>query len=136
MKWRWNPVVNLALGKPALQSSVSQYSIGSTAAEDARGANNGSLSCRYGFHTATEVDPWWQVDLEDSFLVYRVVIFNRMDLADRLRHFSVLGSDDGRGWKALFRRTDDHAFGRGGEPYSAKIDGELIRFVRHTLKAP
>jgi FkbM family methyltransferase len=127
-------MLNLALRKPALQSSFSRYSIGHTVADDAKGGNNGHLSGQYGFHTKTERDPWWQVDLEDSFQVHRVVIFNRADQAERLKHFSVLGSSDGKEWKVLFRKTDDHVFGRDGEPYTAEIaDQPLVRFVRVRL---
>jgi FkbM family methyltransferase len=127
-------VLNLALRKPALQSSASSYSIVSTPNEDAKGGNNGHVDCRYGFHTATERDPWWQVDLEDSFVIRRVVIFNRRDQAERLKRFTLLGSRDGREWEELFRKSDDHAFGSDGEPFTAEIGGELLaRFVRVRL---
>jgi hypothetical protein len=60
--------------------------------------------------------------------------FNRADQAERLKHFSVLGSNDGSEWKVLFRKTDDRVFGRGGEPYPAEIaDQPLVRFVRVRL---
>jgi FkbM family methyltransferase len=123
------------LRKPALQSSVSKrYSIGRTPAEDAKGGNNGDLSCDYGFHTATERDPWWQVDLEDSFLLHRIVIFNRLSQAERLQHFTVLGSLDGMEWKILFRKTDHHVFGEAGEPFVAQVaDEPRVRFVRVQL---
>jgi hypothetical protein len=127
-------VPNLALRKPALQSSVSSYSIGSTAAEDANGGNNGHFGCLYGFHTRTEHDPWWQVDLEDSYLIRRVVIFNRRDQAARLKRFTLLGSRDGREWEELFRKSDDHVFGSDNEPFRVEIDGErLARFIRVRL---
>jgi FkbM family methyltransferase len=127
-------MMNLALRKPALQSSVSPYSIGTTEADDARGGNNGSLSGPYGFHTATEPDPWWQVDLEDSFLIQRVVIFNRPDAAERLKHFTLLGSRDGREWGTLFCKTDAHVFGQTGEPFPAEITGApTVRFLRVRL---
>jgi FkbM family methyltransferase len=126
--------LNLALRKPACQSSVSRYSLGATPGEDARGGNNGHTSGRYGFHTATERDPWWQVDLEDVFLLRRVVIFNRREQAERLKRFTLLGSRDGRDWEELFRKTDDRVFGSSGEPFTAEIDGErLARFVRVRL---
>ena len=67
-------MLNLALRNPALQSSFLRYSVGRTVAENAKGGNNGHLLCQNGFHTKTERDPWWQVDLEDSFHVHRVVI--------------------------------------------------------------
>ena len=127
-------MLNLALRKPAFQSSLSQYSIVSTHTEDAKGANNGHVGCVYGFHTWTERDPWWQVDLEDLFVIHRVVIFNRRDRAERLKRFTLLGSRDGREWEELFRKSDDHVFGGDGEPFIAEIEsGPLARFVRVRL---
>jgi len=127
-------VRNLALRKPAFQSSVSRYSIGSTRSEDAKGGNNGHTGGLYGFHTETERNPWWQVDLEDPFLIRRVVIFNRREQAERLKWFTVLGSRDGREWEELFRKTDDHVFGVSSEPFAAEIVGERVaRFLRVRL---
>jgi FkbM family methyltransferase len=128
-------LTNLALRKPALQSSISRYSVGRTVADDARGGNNGSLSVDYGFHTATERDPWWQVDLKDLFLVQRVVIFNRLNQAERLKHFTLLGSPDGLDWTTLFRKTDGRVFGQAAEPFVAEVaDGPPVRFVRVQLE--
>ena len=56
------------------------------------------------------------MDLEDSFLVHQVVILNRSDHTERLKHFNVIGSPFGREWQELFRKTDDHVFGSDGEP--------------------
>jgi FkbM family methyltransferase len=127
-------MLNLALQRPALQSSVSPYSLAPTPAEDARGANNGHVTGRYGFHTQTERNPWWQVDLEDVFVLRRVVLFNRPTEAARLKCFSILGSLDGEEFTTLFQKTDDRVFGSNGEPFDADIDGNpLTRFVRIQL---
>ncbi|MDT9340534.1 FkbM family methyltransferase [Trichodesmium erythraeum 21-75] len=50
---------NLALHKPALQSSLSRWS----KPDDAQGAVNGTKTGKYGFCTKREANPWWQVDL-------------------------------------------------------------------------
>jgi hypothetical protein len=128
-------VANLALNKPATQSSTSQWSNSPLAAEDARGANNGQISGDYGFHTDREQDPWWQVDLEGDFLIRKVVIFNRKGYARRLRHFSLLGSMDGRRWKSFFSKFDASVFGDDDDrPYVADIAGDQpARFVRVRL---
>ncbi len=94
-----NPVrPNLALGKPALQSSTSKWSRSQVPADDAAGANNGKISGEAGFHTAKEINPWWQVDLQDDFIIYKIDIYNRRKNAERLRNFRVLEIS---GWKIL-----------------------------------
>jgi hypothetical protein len=127
--------INLALNRPACQSSTSEWSWHAVPQQDARGGNNGCLSDERGFHTAIEWEPWWQVDLGDGFLVRKVVIFNRQHMAHRLRHFSLLKSLDGVGWTIFFRKTDDAVFGASdGNPYIAYISGDhLARFVRLRL---
>ncbi|MGZ5436924.1 MAG: hypothetical protein ACXW3F_12775, partial [Pyrinomonadaceae bacterium] len=50
---------NLALTRPARQSSTSQWS----QPNDAKGAVDGNVSGGFGFHTESQQNPWWQVDL-------------------------------------------------------------------------
>ena len=50
---------------------------------------------KWGFHTADELNPWWQVDLEQPVQLGRVVLYNRCDLAARNARIVVLVSDDG-----------------------------------------
>jgi FkbM family methyltransferase len=129
-------LVNLALNKPAAQSSTSQWSKSPVAAEDARGANNGNISCEMGFHTDREDEPWWQVDLEGSYLIRKVVIFNRQEEAARLKHFSLFRSLDGTHWKRFFRKIDSTVFGDDADnrPYVAETAGnEPARFLRVRL---
>jgi FkbM family methyltransferase len=128
-------MVNLALNKPALQSSTSVWSGSQVPEKDAMGANNGIVSGDLGFHTDNEREPWWQVDLEDEFLVHKVVIFNRRHQAQRLRRFSLLKSLNGREWTPFFRKADDAVFGATDEsPFVAEISGRhLTRFVRVRL---
>src|SRR5580700_6242670 len=99
-------MLNLALNKPASQSSTSIWSSSSKPEEDARGANNGQISRLYGFHTAYENNPWWQVDLENEFIIRKIVLYNRQACAERLKYFSVLTSFDGKKWEVIFRKRD------------------------------
>ena len=126
---------NLALGKPATQSSISRWSHGRSLEEDARGANNGVIreGEEYGFHTDEELNPWWQVDLVDEFLIQEVRLYNRKSgTANRLRHFSVLTSRDGTDWKRVFQKTDDAIF--AAAPYVICLNpAERTRFVRIQL---
>jgi FkbM family methyltransferase len=128
-------MLNLALYKPALQSSTSIWSSSSKPEEDARGANNGQISRLYGFHTAYESNPWWQVDLEGEFVIRKVILYNRQDCAERLKYFSILTSLDGEKWGVIFRKRDKRVFGLADDsPYVAEIYGDhLARYVRVRL---
>jgi hypothetical protein len=127
---------NLALGKPATQSSVSvRWSIGTSLEEDASRANNGLVDGSQGCHSDSEPSPWWQVDLKDVCVLREVRIFNRKERAERLRHFSILSSIDGNRWVELFRKSDDSVFGvLTLTPYVAALPhGSVGRFVRIQL---
>ena len=102
---------DIALHKPAIQSSLSGWSRGDTLEADAQGANAGVIHDDCAFHTALEVDPWWQVDLQDAFVIDRIVLFNRRACAERLNHFSLLKSADGETWEVIYRKTDDEVVG-------------------------
>jgi FkbM family methyltransferase len=128
-------MLNPAMNKPALQSSTSIWSSTSKPEEDARGANNGQISRLYGFHTAYEGNPWWEVDLENEFVIRKIVLYNRQDCAERLKYFSVLASLDGEKWAVVFRKRDQLVFGLTDDlPYVAEISGDhLARYVRVRL---
>ncbi len=89
---------NLALGKPATQSS--NYPGGGGAAANAvDGATNGNWGAGSVTHTNVEAQPWWQVDLEGLHDVDRVVLHNRTDCcSDRLQNFRVRISENGTTW--------------------------------------
>ena len=126
---------NLALDKPATQSSVSGWSHGTTRDDDASGATNGSLRepGHYGFHTEWELNPWWQVDLGQPFIIDEIRLHNRQgSTAYRLRHFTLLGSDDGVTWHEFHRKTDDAVF--DGLPCVVHpAPGVQARFIRVRL---
>lgn len=87
---------NLALGKPATQSSTDWGGVASRAVDGNTDGNWGSGSVT---HTA---DPgWWQVDLESAQTIGDVVLYNRTDCcADRLQNFTLLVSDDATTWQS------------------------------------
>ncbi|HZZ88134.1 MAG TPA: FkbM family methyltransferase [Caulobacteraceae bacterium] len=115
---------NLALARPANQSSISKYSRSQTTGEDAQGANNGVVDGAAGFRTARQDRPWWQVDLgRDAKAIREVRIYNDAENFERLTNFTVLLSDDRTKWKAVHRKTDSGTFGRSAsEFYSAVLD--------------
>ncbi len=126
---------NLALDRPATQSSVCGWSHGATREDDAGGATNGNLRepDHYGFHTEWELNPWWQVDLGQPFIIDEIRLHNRQgSTAFRLRHFTLLGSDDGVSWHEFYRKTDDAVF--DALPYVVHpAPGVQARFIRLRL---
>ena len=68
-----------------------------TAEEDAAGGCDGVREGSFGFHTAREDQPWWQVDLKRSWPLDQVLIYNRCDEhSERAARLVVLVSDDAK----------------------------------------
>jgi len=101
------PWVDLAYGKPATQSSRSQWSHGSSAEEDAERANRDPLPYDCAFHTDTEEEPWWQVDLLEICIVERIEIINRLQVPARFTYFRIDASRDGETWTTCFSKHDN-----------------------------
>lgn len=131
------PSPNLALGRPALQSSTSQWSWDSDPAVDASGAVNGLVTGAHGFHTDDDDAPWWQVDLGAARTLGEAVVYNCLenpDIAARSAHLAVSLSDDGQSWRMIFRRSEDTPFGGAdGKPLRVPLGGESARFLRVSL---
>jgi len=109
-----------------------------TTAEDAAGAVDGIKDGTYGFHTAGDAAPWWQVDLQQAVPLGRIVIYNRCDgkVEDRAARIEVLLSGDGRQWQSLYRHDGTNFFGHvGGLPLSVEAGGRPARFVRLQVPA-
>ena len=103
---------------------------------DAAGAVDGVKDGRYGFHTAQEPNPWWQVDLGEPQAIARIVVFNRLDYAPGLHNadtLRILASDDGKQWRQIHDQKGQHFGGvSGAPPLEVKFrEGEVrARFVR------
>jgi FkbM family methyltransferase len=128
-------MLNLALNKPARQSSTSPWSSSPNPEIDAKIANNGIISDEQFFHTGSEKNPWWQVDLLLDYLIQKIVIFNRKVAAERLKKFSVLTSLNGTSWRCVFKKNDAYVFGKDDDqPYTIDLaDDCLARLVRIRL---
>lgn len=78
---------NIALGKPAVQSSTGFGGVASRAVDGNTSGiyNNGSIT-----HTRSELG-WWRVDLGDMYDITSIRVFNRTDdcCADRLENTAV-----------------------------------------------
>jgi hypothetical protein len=83
--------VNLALGKPATQSSTYQGAVASRAVD---GKTDGVLADNSLSHTNFDAQAWWQVDLGASANIQYINLWNRTDCCDwRLTNFYVFVSD-------------------------------------------
>jgi len=83
---------NLALGKPAIQSSTSWAGEAKRAVD---GSTDGDFHHNSVSHTSSQPQEWWQVDLGDVFSLQQIRIWNRTDCCgERLSNFYVLVSDD------------------------------------------
>ncbi len=127
--------INLAYAKPATQSSTCEWSRFREPDVDAIGANNGNINGGFGFHTAFELNPWWQVDLEQDFAITKVVVFNRLGLTGRCTRMSVSSSDDGENWLIRGAKLDDvHFGGADGNPYVFFFEVPFVaRFIRISM---
>jgi hypothetical protein len=86
-----SPGTNLALRKPATQSSTSY---GGTPERAVDGNTDGNHSGGSVSHTDLQSQAWWEVDLGAAYRIGSVRVFNRTDCCtDRLTKFYVLVSD-------------------------------------------
>jgi hypothetical protein len=120
----------MAKGRPANQSSKSEWSTPS----DAQGAVDGVKNGSFGFHTASEPNPWWQVDLGAAKPITEVRVFNRLDSnPERTRTLQVFVSKDGKNWTRLFANDGKVFGGADGHPLKIMFKGTTARFVRLQL---
>lgn len=103
--------------------------------DDAAGGCDGVKDGNWGFHTANEANPWWQVDLGSSVDLGRLMLFNRCDgFAERNRHLCVLLSDDGRAWRQVYQHNGSVFYGHSdGKPLEVDLRGHAARYVRLQL---
>jgi len=101
---------NLALGKPASQSSVAYDGVAGRAVDgvtDGRYAN-GSVT-----HTAGSTQPWWQVDLGQRSTIATVTLHNRTDCCgSRLSDVHVFVSASDMSGRTLAQLTADPGVAR------------------------
>jgi hypothetical protein len=110
---------NMALHRPATQSSICEFSVGSDTSSDAARAVSGDLSGTYAFHTDSENEPWWQVDLGATYAITEVRVFNRIEtpgLAARANSLSISVSSDGNDWHPVWGVSATDFGGIDGRP--------------------
>jgi hypothetical protein len=127
--------INLALRRPSDQSSLSPHSRYAETSRDAAGGNDGNIGGGYGFWTADQIDPFWQVDLENFCRLDRITLHNFLGARDQCVNLAVLISRDGITWTLATTKLDGQPFGGAdGTPHNFKFDPPIhTRYVRIQL---
>ena len=103
--------------------------------EDAAGGVDGVKNGKWGFHTAMEDDPWWQVDLGRPVEMGRIVLYNRCDLAERNNRILVWVSDDAKAFRPVYQHNGKVFYGHSdGKPLTVELKGIKARYVRLGLR--
>lgn len=100
--------------------------------EDALGGCDGVITGKWGFHTAHEPNPWWQVDLGEVYRLERIVIHNRCDACgERNRFIQIFLSENGREWRQVYQHDGTVFYGGNtGPPLTVSLNGQLARWVK------
>ncbi|MEE9365569.1 MAG: discoidin domain-containing protein, partial [Dehalococcoidales bacterium] len=98
---------------------------------DAAGGVDGIKDGGFGFHTERQKDPWWQVDLQQSQPLDRVLVFNRSTVQERARNLVLLISADDRKWQRVYKHDGSLFEGpRDKKPLEISLEGADGRFIR------
>ena len=93
---------NIALGRPAWQSSTSPRSRKRSLRREAEGGNDGERETRFGCLTAQQDSPWWAVDLGAEQAIRQVRLLTPALAGQRLRQFVIETSPDFLRWTTAF----------------------------------
>ena len=107
-----------------------------TPEQDAAGGCDGAKDGKWGFHTAYEQDPWWQVDLGKATALERIVLYNRCDsCAPRNSRILVLLSDDAKDFRQAYQHNGTTFYGfTDKKPLAVPMNGATARYVRLQLR--
>jgi hypothetical protein len=124
-------LVNVALGKPAIQSSLSRWSEPGEAAR----AISGTMPTKFAFHTDLEDGPWWQVDLLHAYPIESIVVHNRLDMCqERARNLEVAVSEDNHDWTIVYFGLVAFSGGDRGAPLDLPLKSLVRgRYIRIKL---
>jgi hypothetical protein len=93
---------NVAVGKVSTQSSVAEGGLPSRGND---GNVGGDFSAGSVLLTNYEAQPWYQIDLGQSYLINRIEIWNRSDGGSgepaRTKNFNVMTSGNGTDWTTI-----------------------------------
>lgn len=124
---------NVALGRPAQQSSISPWSEPGEAAK----AVSGIRPPDFAFHTSHERNPWWLVDLGRVYPLDSIVISNRLaGFQERAKSLRVEVSGDADRWILIHQGLAVFGSVWTGDPFTLWLKGAVAaRYVRLTLDA-
>ena len=117
---------NIALHRPVSTSGVWPLSPSS---KDGSGAVNGIVESTHGVHTVPGTFAWIRVDLQESFRVSSVKIYNRGEesFQDEGLPLILETSQDGIIYKLVETKTTHFS---QSSPWQASLDGARVRYVR------
>ena len=131
LSWLVEPDLrNVALGKPARQSSVSSFSV----ANESDAAVDGYVRQGFAFHTDRQHFPWWQVDLLSLFEIEQIVVHNRDACSERAYFMQVYVLQD-QSWRLVHEQEGLPFGGAGGRPARIMLGGAKASAVRIQLPA-
>jgi hypothetical protein len=120
---------NLALHRPVRSSSVNPKSV---APADGSGLVNGVRESNYGIHTDSEDSPWVMIDLQGSYAISDIEVYNRRDgWFDEGLPLVLELSQDGVSFTEVSRRTETFS---QAVPWKYTGTGVRARYVR--VRAP
>lgn len=138
----WSQVLEQDWLLEAQLHAEAQHAAHLSTSDDAAGGCDGVTNGKWGFHTGSDLNPWWQVDLGQVQPLSQVRVWNRADsddLAARAANFTVLLSSDGTEWREGYRHNGQVFFGYrmpDRSPLVVKLTNSVARFVRIQLPGP
>jgi alpha-L-fucosidase 2 len=135
------PLPDVAVGKPATQSTTAHDGVASRAVDGNTDGAWGSGSVTHTNEPSTEA--WWQVDLEGTYALDAVEIWNRTDCcSDRLSDYWLMVSESPITADSLDEArtaagvTAVHQEAVAGSPTTIRLDDLPGRYVRIQLESP
>ena len=107
-----------------------------TTRQDAAGGCDGVIDGAFGFHTTSDENPWWQVDLGDTMPLEKALLYNRCNgnVEDRAGHLKILLSEDGKNWREVYQHNGTIFRGQpDGKPLAVALKSAKARFLRVQL---
>jgi len=125
---------NIALKKP-VQMSSRRVDLAPPSGLAPSGVVDGVKKGTYDVCSNFEVNPWVTIDLQKSFKINKVVVYNRGDCCwgDRDLPAVIDLSEDGEKWHEVGRRTTSFT---ESSPWTLKVNGEPAQYVRMRVDSP
>ncbi|MAN58896.1 MAG: hypothetical protein CMC08_03565 [Flavobacteriaceae bacterium] len=114
---------NIAQFKPTKQINTYEAAAANRAVDGNTNGNwfEGSMS-----HTHGSKNPWWEVDLLDTYDISSITIYNRTDCCpERINNFSIIVSDRSLGNGTRF--NTDSQFFRDSKTFTGNARGQFVR---------